>query len=344
MGLQLLNRSVTKDWCRAACCNDPGCEVWQWATKRSKRDAAGADTMSCYTGRGFECQSIRTDDFLVIAGQRVSHGTKLAPSVWCTGNGMRHNTQISQRMSHKERVDSCRSGCFFDKDCQVWQYSTLKGCWSGHASSHQCFEDVSLAGTIMDSQKFVCGAANAAPETNYLMVFLVILSAALLLLCFAIIVLFFGLCGPKSLRPQSPRAPKSSRRQEADEDDDGSQPAPQDLSRGGGLYRALQPNSNPSSSNPSPSISMSEPGSMGPLIPGYQPGMATPPASGGVSPMRPLEMSFGGQSSDSSFSGQPLLAAPAGYPQPVMQQVQMASSPMAAVDPRIMQILPLQRR
>jgi len=331
MGLQLLNRSVTQEECRAACCNDPGCEEWVYASKRSI-DPAGATTMSCSTGRGFECESIRTD-IIPHAGQRITHGTRLPPGVWCTGNGMQL-AQLDQRMSHKERIDSCRSTCFFNTDCHVWQYSTLKGCWFGR--SHQCFKDVSLAGTIMDSQKFVCDAMAGPEKTNYLMVFLVILSAAVLLLCFAIIVLFFGLCGPKrpQSRPQTPRSPKSSRpwQQESFDDEDGSQELdqrPEDISPAhGGLYQPIHHNSSPISSNPS-STSMSETGSMVPLVPG-QAGVP-----GGAPQIRPMDTSFGASSSNSSFSGTaaPLLGQPHPRMQPMVQQG-TAFSPMGSVDPR----------
>lgn len=328
MGLQLLNRSSTKEACGAACCDDPACEVWQWATKRSDRNPAGTKAMSCYTGKGFECRSVRTDDFLVYAGQRISHGTQLGDGVWCTGNGMR-KSPYSSRLSHKERMDNCRSACFFDKDCHVWQYSTLKGCWSGSPSygSIKCYKDVSLAGSIMDGQRFdrSCEAAGEL-NTNYLQVFLVILSAALLLVCFAACVLFFNLCGPKT--PKTPRGPSSSRRQEADDEEasDDLDHVPEDLSRAGmqgGAYRALYPNSSPpGSTNPSMSIPMSE-GSMGHLMP------PSPAGSGqlvpGASPPRPVDVSFGavsGVSSGSSF-GQgttPLLQQYPGQMQPIMMQ------------------------
>lgn len=301
MGLKLVNASSTQGDCRAACCGDPACEVWQWATKRTDRNQASSLYKSCYTGKGFECRSVRTDDFLVYAGQRVSHGTKLGQGVWCTGNGM-HKVDYPSTLSHVERTDKCRSACFFDKDCQAWQYSTLKGCWSG--SSTSCSKDVSLAFTIMEAQQFdrSCEAAGEL-KTDYLQVFVVIVAAALLLICFASTVIFFNICGAKRAQtprsPRSPRRPKSpgSRRQHSDDEDAASDDLthdPQNLSRPastGGVYWPLQVNSQ------SPS------GAASPVMMSQSPSGTVSPNMSVMGP-RPIENSFGavsGASSGSSF-------------------------------------------
>ncbi|CAK0823149.1 unnamed protein product, partial [Prorocentrum cordatum] len=48
VGLQLQNASTTADLCRAACCADPKCEVWQWGNKREK--ASESSLGVCKTG------------------------------------------------------------------------------------------------------------------------------------------------------------------------------------------------------------------------------------------------------------------------------------------------------
>lgn len=291
IGLQLLNRTTTKDECRDVCCADPDCEVWQWATKRSERDVALAQSaMSCHVGKGFECRSVRTDDFLVYAGQRISHGTKLEDGMWCTGNGMRH-VPYSSKLSHADRLQKCSNACFHNKECHVWQYSTLKGCWSGFPNygSFKCYKDVALAGTIMDGQRFDRSCEpQGAPKTNYMLVFLVILSAAFLLLCFSVVVLFFGLCGRKSAGGTS-NGPKSSRQDSAELSGDELENLGEDgtsrSAQQGGAYRALYP---PSASTPP----ISENGSMSNPWQG---------AAVGQPPLRPVDASFGGSSSGSSF-------------------------------------------
>jgi len=324
MGLQLINRSSTQEACRAACCSDPVCEVWQLATQRSNRGT----NMSCYTGKGFECRSVRTDDFLILAGQRISHGSTLGNGVWCTGNGMR-KVPYSTSLSHRERTDECRSGCFFDKDCHVWQYSTVKGCWSGSPKygSIKCYQDISLAGSIMDGQKFDRSCESTVkPETDYIMVFLVILSAAFLLCCFGAVVMCFGFCAAKKIQtPLSSRSksPRSRRQGGIDEERSdstlGMLPS-EDLSRAGapgGEYRALYPNTGSSMG------SMSESGSM-----------VAPPYG-------PLDKSFGGVSSNSSF-GQgiaPLLPQPQ-YPQMLQMQPGMVQPRSGSVQMMPMQVYP----
>jgi len=309
MGLQLQSGSSSEEACRASCCADARCEVWQWATKRSNRNPGAK--MSCFTGKGFECRSVRTDDFLVYAGQRISHGTKLGDGVWCTGNGMR-KTRYSSRISHQARMEKCQSACFNDVECHVWQYSTLKGCWSGSPNygAIKCYKDISQGpGTILDGRRFDRSCETSGGKgTDYMSIFLIMCAAALLLLCLASVVLCFGLCAPK--KPQTPRGPKSSRQQGSEDSDGGlsrrSEDPRMEQQLVAGAYRPLNPNSSPSgSSTPAKSLSMSESGSMGPLLPpGYAAGMNIPTGS---SMPRPVDASFASSSSSFGQQGKPLL-------------------------------------
>ena len=127
-GLQLLNSSTTPEFCRAKCCDDPNCEVWQWG---NTRENSGAKLGKCSTGRGLECQSERFDDFLVLAGQRISHGTvsetiQLEKGRWCRGIGMKQADvrAVSAVGTYKAEVLQCRDVCYGDSGCSIWEHST----------------------------------------------------------------------------------------------------------------------------------------------------------------------------------------------------------------------------
>lgn len=299
MGLQLLNASTSKEACRAACCADPACEVWQFSTKRS--DQRG-ELMSCYTGKGFECRSVRADDFLVYAGQRISHGTKLNPGWWCSGNGM-HKTEYSSRLSHHDKMERCRNACFFDTSCTHWQYSTVKGCWTGSHNDGplHCQQDTKHGDAVMDAQIFdgSCAGAGGDLGTNFIMVFFILVAAALLLIGFSLCILGLGLCRPKKVLME-PRVDKSSWRQDDKDDwandesleESGSRPgSPKSPKRGSpAAYRALYRSSEEGtpSASPNPSLSMSRDGSI------------LSPRGGGGSMPRPADNSFGNMSVTSS--------------------------------------------
>lgn len=334
MGLLPLEQSVTKTACQAACCSDPDCEVWQWSTKRSERDSAmsslSADTvMTCLTGKGFECQSVRTDDFVVYAGQRVTHGTKLKENVWCTGNGMK-KTAFAQGTSHANKLQQCRSACFLDEKCHVWQYSTLRGCWSGstHLSGIRCFEDFSLRGTIMGGEVYngAC-ESHLGKETNYVFVYVTIGIAAVVLLLLSIIFLAIDWCrGPptpeKAEKQETPR--HRGRGRIAVEEEQFGQLDPASLSRLSppqGVYQAVSQNgsnyspasgsfnSTPEGRQGSFSFAPSTVQSLQMGLGGSEPGQPGPPRyNDGV--INPKDASFGQQtisSQASSFSGTPLL-------------------------------------
>lgn len=128
LGLQLLNSSSTMEFCRSTCCDDPKCEVWQWGNTREK---SGSSLGKCSTGRGLECQSERFDDFLVLAGQRISHGTvseviPLERHRWCRGVGMKQASvaPLSAAGTYKSEVLQCRDACYEDAGCSIWEHST----------------------------------------------------------------------------------------------------------------------------------------------------------------------------------------------------------------------------
>mmetsp|Transcript_56879 Transcript_56879/g.99430 ORF Transcript_56879/g.99430 Transcript_56879/m.99430 type:complete len:363 (+) Transcript_56879:120-1208(+) len=281
IGLNLLNDSCTEEQCRKHCCADPDCEVWQWGVARQERKT-DSRLLTCYTGRGFECASDRLDNFLVFAGQRISHGTvqkqiKLTDGVWCTGTGMRH-TSYSTHWTHKKRLDSCREACFDRLDCRVWQYSTVKGCWFG--SPTQCLEDVSLRGTIMDAERVErhCNSA-VFVRTNYTVVLAMLMTAAALLLCLATFILTCGLCGSKRRARNYRREDSISDNEEVYDDDNSSR----------GDYNASSPGSkrgpysvlNTASSFNSSTARSRAPSTPGSVAPSTTPGTPAPGSASG---------------------------------------------------------------
>lgn len=225
MGLQLANASTTKEDCRAFCCKDPACEVWQFGLGREERVSDPTNArMKCYAGRGFACHSERMDDFVVYYGQRVSHGsvhkqTKLKGGVWCTGSGMANRSIASGQggQSHTTRSDKCRDDCYKDYNCRVWQYSTTKGCWYGTAT--ECLEDASLQGTIIDAEsvEHTCPTKDVR-KTNYTLVIALILVAGWILFMLAVGVLVLGFCR-QSGKPGSRRSTTATSRQRSDGED-----------------------------------------------------------------------------------------------------------------------------
>lgn len=194
LGLQLLNSTTTPAVCREACCEDPNCEVWQWG---NPRDLAGNPTGSCYKGRGLECSSDRFDNFLVLAGQRISHGTvsqtiKLEASRWCTGSGMRQAAggPVSDGGTYKKAVDDCQEVCYRDAACSIWEYSTKLGCWYGY--SDKCYAAESGAQTMVAGERVARACVDGVDlqgRTDYVTVFGIIGLVAFFLTCCAMLVL-----------------------------------------------------------------------------------------------------------------------------------------------------------
>lgn len=198
LGLELLNHSTTPALCRSACCADPNCEVWQWG---NAREDFGNALGSCFYGRGLECSSDRFDNFLVLAGQRISHGTvsetiKLELGIWCTGRGMRQAAGVaglSATGTYKQNVDECQKVCFQDPACSIWEHSTAKGCWYGYSDECSVFAEGAQTMVAGERVARACGTGVRSREpTDYLTVFGIIGAVALLLTCCAALVLLLG--------------------------------------------------------------------------------------------------------------------------------------------------------
>jgi len=192
LGLTLINSTTTPDVCRAACCGDASCEVWQWGNIRNAASPGGLG--SCFVGQGLECSSERMDTFVVLAGQRISHGPPsdtipLERGKWCTGSGMRQASVLEKSFQHI--LETCRQTCYKDLGCSVWQYSMVAGCWYGF--SDRCTADVVPADTMVAGERVarVCshGGERVHHGTSYLKVFAIIGVVALVLTCTAISVL-----------------------------------------------------------------------------------------------------------------------------------------------------------
>eukprot|EP00928_Gymnodinium_smaydae_P038574 TRINITY_DN26585_c0_g1_i1.p1 TRINITY_DN26585_c0_g1~~TRINITY_DN26585_c0_g1_i1.p1 ORF type:complete len:390 (+),score=54.80 TRINITY_DN26585_c0_g1_i1:82-1251(+) len=186
IGLLKVNSSTDSEDCRRRCCGDPTCEVWQWGNPRDEPVLPGLGV--CYNGKGLACSSDRLDNFLVLAGQRISHDSiisveDLRPGTWCVGEGMRQaNTSFAAPPAIA--VSSCRDACHRDASCSVWQQSQSLGCWYG--SSVAC----GVGGDLVAGERLgrSCGQLRQA-QTDYVKVFGVICLVAVILTCCAMAVL-----------------------------------------------------------------------------------------------------------------------------------------------------------
>ena len=210
LGLQLLNSSTTPEDCRSKCCDDPHCEVWQWG---NTRENSGEKLGKCSTGRGLECQSERFDDFLVLAGQRISHGTvsetiQLEKGRWCRGLGMKQADvhAVSAVGTYKAEVLQCRDVCYQDSGCSIWEHSTQDGCWYGY--SDRCSRSFEEATTMVAGERVAraCGPGVLVQEpTDYVKVFGIISFVAFLLFCCGVLAVACGvLTGAANLKAERP--------------------------------------------------------------------------------------------------------------------------------------------
>eukprot|EP00435_Cladocopium_sp_Y103_P003231 s2389_g1.t1 len=176
-------------------------KVWQWG---NTRENSGEKLGKCSTGRGLECQSERFDDFLVLAGQRISHGTvsetiQLEKGRWCRGLGMKQAEvrAVSAVGTYKAEVLQCRDVCYQDSGCSIWEHSTKDGCWYGY--SDRCSRSFSEAETMVAGERVAraCGPGVLLQEpTDYVKVFGIISFVAFLLFCFGVLAVACGaLCG-----------------------------------------------------------------------------------------------------------------------------------------------------
>lgn len=197
IGLQTYDSNSTAAECGMACCDDPKCEVWQWGNERSiaSRTSLGV----CKTGRGLECSSDRLDNFLVLSGQRISHGRpsatrKLDTGLWCTGAGMRQGTVGIQGAPPDQSLKSCAEACYTDSRCSLWQYSATEGCWYGYADV--CSERAPVASTMIAGEQVTracVSGSRAEGQPDFLQVFGCIGAVASL---FTIVALMLFMCGP----------------------------------------------------------------------------------------------------------------------------------------------------
>ena len=197
LGLQLQSSSITQGDCRRICCDDADCEVWQWG---NTRENSGEELGKCYTGRGLECQSERFDDLLVLAGQRISHGTVsetilLEKGRWCRGIGMKQADIRAKSAigTYKTEVLQCRDVCYADSACSIWEHSTRDGCWYGY--SDECSRSFPEAATMVAGERVAraCGPGVQTEEaTDYVKVFGIIGFVAFLLFCFGVLIVGCG--------------------------------------------------------------------------------------------------------------------------------------------------------
>jgi len=200
LGLQLSGQNASREECRGICCKNADCEVWQWG---NPRDHEGDALGSCYTGRGLECSGDRFDDFLVLAGQRISHGT-VAEAVpldlghWCIGSGMQQAPNVRAQGSsgsYRASAEECRSTCYDDPACSVWEHSTSEGCWFGFSDA--CTREAPGAQTMVAGERVArackVGWGNEQ-RTDYVQVFGIIGAVAVAFACCATaaLLLFFA--------------------------------------------------------------------------------------------------------------------------------------------------------
>eukprot|EP00929_Paragymnodinium_shiwhaense_P030910 TRINITY_DN17423_c0_g1_i1.p2 TRINITY_DN17423_c0_g1~~TRINITY_DN17423_c0_g1_i1.p2 ORF type:complete len:253 (+),score=43.77 TRINITY_DN17423_c0_g1_i1:122-880(+) len=190
IGLVPVNESTTASECRRRCCGDPECEVWQWGNHHDIASTVGPG--KCLLGKGIECSSDPLNDFLVLAGQRISHTTvsrrePLATGRWCTGDQMRQ-APLAGGSSFSQNSHTCKKVCYDDNACALWEYSSARGCWYGASDLcvHMGAKDL---GQVTGERIWrACGDSGLVQETDYVMVFGIIGLVAFSFTCLAMLV------------------------------------------------------------------------------------------------------------------------------------------------------------
>lgn len=284
LGLEVVNTSTTADACREVCCADPNCEVWQWGNVRHLADPKGLG--ACNVGKGIECRGDRFDDFLVLAGQRISHGTvvdtiDLEPGQWCVGRGMEQaNISVTGVFDAQRLKHECRDACYSDATCSIWELSSTEGCWHGY--SEECQTGSLAAKSLIAGQRVAhaCGPAESpAAHTDYFVVFGIIGFVGLVMALLSTVFLICCSRGPRAPAAHKPRSTEllvenGSNGQGSHVEDisrDSSQAWSAFQSNPGngsriGLERGRQ-HGNPSASFHGSSFTGSTPGSFTPLMP-----------------------------------------------------------------------------
>lgn len=278
LGLNLVNHTIEKHECRLICCATPSCEVWQWG---NMPENVTRKIGSCFIGHGMECQSERFDEFQVLAGQRIAHGsvgdaTDLEKGRWCTGDGMKELPWIPGKSwtgNWRSQAKYCQQACFLDPGCSVWQHSSELGCWTGFSDTCQ-----QLVPTMVDGQRVArsCAGPGIFKEikVNYLQATLIMSTVLAIFMTFA--------CAITVIRTLELQSAIKHRMEPlldffgaGDEDSD----EDSDASESGRPRRRSSRQSSRSRSHPAAPLSSSQ-RSMGPMLMAYPPGASyTPIAS-----------------------------------------------------------------
>lgn len=136
--------SETQEECRANCCADAACEVWQFSYTGCWRGKGH----NCLDGRGFQH---RPENLRLVAAQRITHGTvKVLGSL--AGRkclGLKEEKYFSS-MFEEDLIDRCRTKCYSDTSCGTWQVANGT-CLYGRALL--CREDIRHAQWVVASEK-----------------------------------------------------------------------------------------------------------------------------------------------------------------------------------------------
>lgn len=237
IGLQVRNMSTTADACREVCCDDQDCEIWEWGNMRDIADNEGMGI--CYAGKGVSCGGERLDNFLVLAGQRISHGSvrqtvDLEPGTWCVGPDMRQASNFTNEAgalagAQPSAVRACQQACFGDATCGLWEHSYTEGCWVGFAESCSSKDPASSTMVAGQQVEHVCGESGANQkyaDTDYVMVFGIIAAVAFLMTCVGMVSLLFCVSLREPLTNRSQLRKRQRRKldiSEVNEEDGGSE-------------------------------------------------------------------------------------------------------------------------
>lgn len=206
---------TTVEQCSRACCDDNLCQVWQFGES------------GCMMGSGHDCRGVRTDTYVVTAGQRITHGqTYTVPpeqgvdktpsggaKSWCSGLDYVSFTQATSYAAD-EHPQRCRELCMSDSTCAVWQYG---GGYCYFGNSTDCSTKSSEAQGMVDG-----GRVERTCETHWAdsqwFPFVILLAAALAC-CFLLLLfyVFYTLCRTEKKEGARTRGVKVAPREEKEE-------------------------------------------------------------------------------------------------------------------------------
>lgn len=112
----------TQEECRANCCADATCDVWQFSYT------------GCWRGKGHQCHDVSVEDgqrtfrkhrpenLRLVAAQRIVHGTvNVVESLvgkHCLGL---KEAEFKTNMFQEDLITRCRRKCYSDISCGIWQ-------------------------------------------------------------------------------------------------------------------------------------------------------------------------------------------------------------------------------